>query len=734
MLGVSREEISRGAAATWGQRRFYKFDGSMRTCGMLELRALMFDEVDKIIGEFCGQYGDDPRFGAVFGFGGNPDYFPVGWRGRWCNLEALQWMVWERARGEREGPGPFYQSGESALGGPEESWVYGFIPERVIKWMLNILIIWGEPQSEKVEVRKLLRPWLLRLHGTLVVGCYALMVMYEAEIVEWCESTSHRYDMGFFSGIEEASEGNGGEEGADHELTQQSIDEGEVRKGAVCMGVMCVSVSRARVLEPGASVCAVCAEEIDLRRGMRSIWKLVQQAREVALFGGARASKLVTSVLDMKEFRVIARCGGVPRCSNEGFLKRLAGRAGVPLRGSSSRVNHGGLVSEAVDVCSCTHGMEVDDRVVVGWRGCYGGRGTYMGGSVARALGDAGSVLYYWGRVMRPGPTGFEGVVVVLDMELTRSFESSRVGRELERMDGEWVQMPNPVDDDELVYGRVMCTLKDVGYWMEFKTGTVYRSSVVELDNGWVEDAEEIIGSAESREVQVGWDNVRSVKAVRGQQPGEGEVTRNCSTCRGVKVGWASEATGMCFICQQSGGPGVTCIRCGVYGHVREQVYVHARNSRGLHISHAGASWVVMGSNGELEVKTCGGVHQGRWVNGLCPMCCAVLVEGGCGDGGGAVSEETQERLRLQRELVAANLESTAQRASGGGGGWGCDVEAPGVLGRGEGVGEALEGMGGRVLRRHGRELGEGAGAGRNGEAEGGPEEPGPAVSSAAGT
>ena len=137
------------------------------------------------------------------------------------------------------------------------------------------------------------------------------------EAAEGAEAIEEEIEEVIEEEIEEASEGNGGEEGADHELTQQSIDEGEVRKGAVCMGVMCVSGSRARVLEPGASVCAVCAEEIDLRRGMRSIWKLVQQAREVALFGGARASKLVTSVLDMKEFRVIARCGGVPRCSNE---------------------------------------------------------------------------------------------------------------------------------------------------------------------------------------------------------------------------------------------------------------------------------------------------------------------------------------------------------------------------------------------------------------------------------
>ena len=476
MLGVSRGEISSGAAVKWRQRKFFRFDGSMRSCGMLELRALMFDEVDKIIGEFCGQYGCDPRYGAVFGFGGNPDYFPVVWRGRWRNLEALQWMVWERARGDREGPGPFYQSGESALGGPEESWVYGFIPGRVIKWMLDALRKWGEPQSEKVEVRKLLRPWLLRLHGTLVVGCYALMVMYEAEIVEWCESTSLRYDMGFFSGIEEASEGKEEEEGADHELTQQCIDGGEVRMDIMCEGILCASGSRARVLEPGSRVCAGCAEEADLRKGTKLIRKLVQQARKVAHFGGARASKLVTNILELEEFHGIARCGGVPRCGTDAFLKRVAGCSGVPLRGSRFRVNHGWLVSASVDVCSCTHDIEVDDRVVVGWRGCYNSSGTYTGGKVARALGDAGSVLYYWGRMKRRGPTGFDGVVVELDMDLTRSFEASRLGERAGRMDGEWVQMPNPADGDELVYGRVMCTLKDVGYWMEFKTCLLYTS------------------------------------------------------------------------------------------------------------------------------------------------------------------------------------------------------------------------------------------------------------------
>ena len=85
-------------------------------------------------------------------------------------------------------------------------------------------------------------------------------------------------------------------------------------------------------------------------------------------------------------------------------------------------------------------------------------------------------MLYYWGRMKRRGPTGFDGVVVELDMDLTRSFEASRLGERAGRMDGEWVQMPNPADGDELVYGRVMCTLKDVGYWMEFKTGAVHRS------------------------------------------------------------------------------------------------------------------------------------------------------------------------------------------------------------------------------------------------------------------
>ena len=83
--------------------------------------------------------------------------------------------------------------------------------------------------------------------------------------------------------------------------------------------------------------------------------------------------------------------------------------------------------------------------------------------------------------------------------------------------------------------------------------------------------------------------------------------------------------------------------------------------------------------------------------------------------------------------MVAANLESTAQRASGGEGGWGSDVEDLGGLGRREGVGEALEGMGGRMLRRDGRKLGEGAGAGRIGEAEEGPQEARPVVSSMAG-
>ena len=259
MLAASRRggEITSDAAAAWKEERFYRFGGSMKTCGMLELRVLLFDEMDKIIEEFCGQYDSEPRYGAIFGFGGNPEHFPVGWRRRWKNLEALQWMVWERARGEREGPGPFYQSEESALGGVEEGWTYGFIPGRVIKWAEDALRKWGKSQSEKVEVRKLLRPWLLRLHGTLVVGCYALMVMYEAEVVEWCKQTNLRYDMGFFRGDEEETDGEEEEGGAEQLLTQQCIKGGAVGRGDLYRGVLCDGSSSARSLGVGADICPV---------------------------------------------------------------------------------------------------------------------------------------------------------------------------------------------------------------------------------------------------------------------------------------------------------------------------------------------------------------------------------------------------------------------------------------------------------------------------------------------
>ena len=79
------------------------------------------------------------------------------------------------------------------------------------------------------------------------------------------------------------------------------------------------------------------------------------------------------------------------------------------------------------------------------------------------------------------------------------------------------------------------------------------------------------------------------------------------------------------------------CIRCGQQAHVREQVYVDGANGFGHHVVHKGVKWVTVDSEGVADVKSCKGVHVGRWVGGMCPMCCSEVssarmdAEGGGG-------------------------------------------------------------------------------------------------------
>ena len=88
-------------------------------------------------------------------------------------MRDLEWIVWEREQGAGEEDVPFYRTSGAVIGGPEESWVYGYVPGRIIEWMKKGVERWRRRQVEKVSVREEMMPVLYRLHGVLVVGCSA---------------------------------------------------------------------------------------------------------------------------------------------------------------------------------------------------------------------------------------------------------------------------------------------------------------------------------------------------------------------------------------------------------------------------------------------------------------------------------------------------------------------------------------------------------------------------------
>ena len=107
------------------------------------------------------------------------------------------------------------------------------------------------------------------------------------------------------------------------------------------------------------------------------------------------------------------------------------------------------------------------------------------------------------------------------------------------------------------------------------------------------------------------------------------------------------------------------CIRCGKQAHVREQVYVDGANGVGHHVVHKGVKWVTVDGDGVADVKSCKGVHVGRWVGGMCPMCCSEVSSARMdAEGGGGASEAVRDRTRARDELVATNIESTQGRVA----------------------------------------------------------------------
>ena len=134
----------------------------MGSCELLELRSAMFDEIEVVLKEFIEKYGQESRFVGRLGSGGMPSYFPDEWSRLWPVLRDLEWIVWEREQDAGEEDGPFYRTSGAIIGGPEESWVYGYVPGRIIEWMRRVVERWRRMQFEKVSVREEMMPVLYR--------------------------------------------------------------------------------------------------------------------------------------------------------------------------------------------------------------------------------------------------------------------------------------------------------------------------------------------------------------------------------------------------------------------------------------------------------------------------------------------------------------------------------------------------------------------------------------------
>lgn len=83
-------------------------------------------------------------------------------------------------------------------------------------------------------------------------------------------------------------------------------------------------------------------------------------------------------------------------------------------------------------------------------------------------------------------------MVMRLEKDLTRNLLTSNGGSGQDGLDGEWLRVLRAVDDcdeeDEWVYGRVLCISGDDVYEMEHDTGEVSIRVRVELDGAVVHE------------------------------------------------------------------------------------------------------------------------------------------------------------------------------------------------------------------------------------------------------
>ena len=292
----------------------------------------------------------------------------------------------------------------------------------------------------------------------------------------------------------------------------------------------------------------------------------------------------------------------------------------------------------------------------------------YKGDAIKFTLGPGGSNGWYRGQIKDVNTGIADEVVVAVEADLTSSVLASSGGGAVHDLDGQWVRVHRAgcvrTDERSKVFGRVLRVVDGLVYVMDHGSGDVETHTVLGLD-GAVVDEEVVLGSAGRREIVMKQTDFWSMERGVDHSLGIRERSGRCDGCGGVKVGWVIGIR-PCYLCKQSGGPIECCIRCGNQAHVREQVYVNGANEFGHHVVHKGVKWVTVDSDGVADVKSCKGVHVGRWVGGMCPMCCSEVSSARMdAEGGGWASEAVRDRTRARDELVATNIESTQARVAG---------------------------------------------------------------------
>ena len=660
---VGSYNIRKKAVESWERVRRDRFRGIMGETGLDGIREQTVDAVEEVLAEFFQAYpmGDS----WVVGLGDESVEAPFvrGQSERWVLLDRLGWIVREMPIGDADRGARCDRQREADVGGAEDGWVYGLIPERIIKIMKCQVRRKMEGEDKDRKVRAEVEPYLRDIHGVLVVGGYALCCVYEAEVIFWSKSVDRSFGWEFFS--------RGGEEGGAEErqqsMVQQTLDGGREEGDRMCRGVLCEHSDDPGRLERGGTECRRCRYERALRGGVATVWNEMQ-GRTWRIFGSVMGGALATDILSLVTFKgVLPRgtlSGALSGCRN---ISEVASRAGVPLQ-FRGRSEHWSLEA-ACEGCRCgavsieEGGFRLQSEVWVSWRAFYGSQ-DHGSSEVSVALGETGVAVAYHGTIVGEG-TADGDYEVRLSEELPSSVQAcDRVGSD-HPLVGSWVMISH-FEREESTLGRVLCVSNEseLGYVMDWMSGKIVNAGVESLSPCVLIEGEEEwirrLPSESERTVMVNQDHLLSTTAVRGTPLQPGEMLKRCGECGGVRVGWGDSIIQACALCGKIGGPGRTCLHCGQFWHIREMVFAAEGEQRGKHVVHNRVQWVVKARSGEgEEIVYCRGVHPGRWMQGICPRCCCRLVREQADMDRGRRSEEMQERFNRVHRLLARNLETT---------------------------------------------------------------------------